>query len=190
MGSDSPAVAPDAMPLRLNLGCGFKRFEGFVNVDGFGNPDVKWDLNKMPWPWSDNSVDEIAMHHVLEHLQDWWGALRECARILQPGGRLEIRVPDASSDTALCYRDHLHIFNRVSFHGTLDALQGRKVNAWFSEEPEVPIAMIQYFQVPFREYNWMPRWLLNFCSAHLRNFIWEQRFIFQKSAMSNIKLEV
>ena len=55
--------------LRLNLGCGFKQLEGYVNVDRFGNPDLKFDLETFPWPWLDNSVIEIKLIHILEHHQ-------------------------------------------------------------------------------------------------------------------------
>ena len=56
--------------LKLNLGCGNNKYDGFLNVDKFGEPDIKWDLEKFPWPWEDNSVDEIRIIHVLEHLGD------------------------------------------------------------------------------------------------------------------------
>jgi hypothetical protein len=52
--------------LRLNLGCGAKKLSGFVNVDKFGEPDLKYDLEVFPWPWDNNSVVEILLNHVLE----------------------------------------------------------------------------------------------------------------------------
>ena len=52
----------------LNLGCGDKKLPGFVNVDLFGNPDIKHDLNIAPYPFKDNSVDYIISEHCLEHL--------------------------------------------------------------------------------------------------------------------------
>ena len=54
--------------LRLNLGCGAKHLEGYINVDKFGNPDVRLDLETFPWPWEDNSAIAIELRHVLEHL--------------------------------------------------------------------------------------------------------------------------
>ncbi|MGK7880982.1 MAG: hypothetical protein AB4060_12905, partial [Crocosphaera sp.] len=42
--------------LNLNLGCGAKRRENYLNVDKFGEPDLKVDLEELPWPWEDNSV--------------------------------------------------------------------------------------------------------------------------------------
>ncbi len=54
--------------LRLNLGCGVKRLNGYVNVDKFGEHDLCFDLETFPYPWEHNSIAEIAMHQVLEHL--------------------------------------------------------------------------------------------------------------------------
>ena len=176
----------DRTVVRLNLGCGFLPKIGFINVDAFEicKPDVVHDLNVFPYPWDDNSVDLIELWHVLEHLEDWWAVFRECTRILKVGGVLDIHVPDESSTTAGTYRDHLHIFSQVSFHGILDRT-GFGTNAWAAMEDEtVPMRQIKYKQAPFKEYNWMLRWpfrgLLLFCSRHMRNFIWEQQFAFQK----------
>ena len=173
-------------PIFLNLGCGFKKKDGFVNVDAFDicKPDVVHDLNVFPYPWEDDSVAGIEMWHTLEHLDNWWGVFLECTRILKPGGYLDIRVPDESSTSAGTYRDHNHIFSQYSFHG-IGARAGWGTNAWAALENEkVPLIMEDYKQVPFKQYYWMTRWpfrwLLLFCAIHLRNFIHEQRFYFIK----------
>lgn len=180
-------------PVCLNLGCGFVHKPGFINVDKYDicQPDMCWDLNKFPYPWDDFSVDNIEMWHVLEHLDDWWGVFLECARILKLGGTLDIRVPDESSRSALTYRDHLHVFARESFHG-IQGRMGWGANAWaYEEDSQVPLEMIDYKQVPHREYYWMLRWpcrrILRFCSDHLRNFVWEQRFLFRKVVKQETK---
>jgi SAM-dependent methyltransferase len=194
MATDRAAMEQNDNKIVLNIGCGFRKTLGAINVDGYAscNPDVLWNLNDIPWPWEDNSIYYIQAYHIFEHIVDWWAAFNECARILRPEGILEIRMPDASSDSALTYRDHLHVFNLFSFHGTLDALRGREVNAWFNEQPPVPLHLTEYWQVPFREYFWMPNWMLKFCSKHLRNFIWEQRFKFKKAnlAPEDVKLKI
>jgi ubiquinone/menaquinone biosynthesis C-methylase UbiE len=168
-------------PIFLNLGCGNNKLPGYVNVDAYGEPDLLWNLNEFPYPWEDNSIASIEMTHVLEHLDDWWGAFKECARILKPGGALHIRVPDESSMTALTYRDHNHVFSMVSFHGVLGLCSG--TNSWAeTEEHSVPLRLETYMQAPHQQYNWMlkfPR-ILRFCADHLRNFIHEQRFLFRK----------
>lgn len=183
MGRDRGKMEQNAIPLKLNLGCGDKRMAGFVGVDAYGYPDVVHDLNTFPYPWDDNSVDEIQMHHALEHIPNWWGAFVECARILKPGGKFEIRVPDESSKTALTYRDHYHVFSLASFHGVQGYDSG--TNYWAkTEEGGIPLKLYSYNQVPYKEYEWMTHWpfsrLLRFCADHMRNFIHEQRFIFIK----------
>ena len=56
--------------MRLNLGCGSNKRDGFVNVDlsPLCDPDMVWNLEETPWPWPDSSVSEVVLIHVLEHL--------------------------------------------------------------------------------------------------------------------------
>ena len=85
-------------PVRLNLGCGNKIREGWINVDFESNysgkkPDVSCDLRKLPFP--DNYADEIEAVHVLEHFLPWetGEVLDEWIRVLKPSGTLAIEVP-------------------------------------------------------------------------------------------------
>jgi len=81
--------------VRLNLGSGARPKEGFINVDLAPMPgvDLVHNLDEMPWPWEENSVDYIQMHQVLEHLADHNAAMREIHRILKPGATALISVP-------------------------------------------------------------------------------------------------
>ena len=55
--------------VKLNLGCGGSRVEGYINVDLYSEArDLQCDLSKFPYPFKDNSADEIVMSHVIEHL--------------------------------------------------------------------------------------------------------------------------
>lgn len=172
--------------MRLNLGCGFDKSPDHTNVDMYAEcePDQVVDLSKYPWPWADNSADEVVAKHVIEHIPgDWWPFVQECARVLKPGGQLVITCPHESSSTALTYRDHHNVFAPNSFHGCMGAKHG--TSAWAAHTKDtVPLRLIQYRQVPYKEYYWMMRWpfnrLLLWCAKHLRNFIHEQMFVFIK----------
>jgi len=96
---------------KLNLGCGHFPKEGFLNVDySSAYPaDFIYDLDRLPWPFPDERYDLVEMDHVLEHLTDVTGILREVERILRPGGRLIIRVPHFSR--GFTHWDHKHGFD-------------------------------------------------------------------------------
>jgi len=85
-------------PLRLNLGCGENKKDGYVNVDfqAHVQPDVVHDLNKQPFPFDDDQFELIEAFHVLEHLDRPFQVMQELHRILKPGGVLHVRVPHFS----------------------------------------------------------------------------------------------
>lgn len=85
--------------MKLNLGCGSKIMEGYRNFDLYPVNDMVefLDLNKLPLPFADNSIDEIVLCHVLEHLScNPFNFISECRRILKPGGVLNVTLPGYS----------------------------------------------------------------------------------------------
>lgn len=92
----------------LHLGCGDDRKSNAHNVDYRETPatDEVVDLNDRPWPWDDESFRWIIGEHVFEHLDDLEGALRECERVLEPGGELKIAWPIGMNERA--DPDHKH----------------------------------------------------------------------------------
>lgn len=103
----------------LNLGCGRTRIPNAIGVDitKIGDyVDVVHDLDVLPYPFRDNSVSEIHMYHVLEHLHDPLRILGELHRILKPGGTVYLRVPHFSSMGAFSDITHSRPFGYTSFN--------------------------------------------------------------------------
>ncbi len=57
-------------PIRIDIGCGKNKREGFLGVDilPFEGVDVIMDAGNKKWPFEDNSVDEVHASHFVEHL--------------------------------------------------------------------------------------------------------------------------
>ena len=105
------------MKKELLIGCGasrtkrlFKRNDGpewsnLTTLDMYSdcNPDVLHDLNITPWPFEDNTFDEIHAYEVLEHLgrqgdyKSFFAHFSEIYRILKPGGCLFGTTPSLKS---------------------------------------------------------------------------------------------
>jgi SAM-dependent methyltransferase len=103
--------------VRLNLGAGSDLKEGWINHDIVQLPgiDVVHDLNNFPWPWDDNSIDEIYMKDVLEHLPDTIRVMEEIYRICKPGAKIYIAVPYWNSYEAVTDPTHKSYFNEFTF---------------------------------------------------------------------------
>lgn len=84
--------------LYLNVGSGQRPFsKPFLNVDvqARWNPDVVANGASMPM-FEDNAAEMVVLHHVLEHFGcgEATPVLKECQRVLHPGGTILIFVPD------------------------------------------------------------------------------------------------
>lgn len=101
----------------LVLGCGPqwpRRYgshrETYVDRIKFSDDiDVAHDLDVTPWPFADNSYDEVVAVHLVEHLRALVPFMDECWRVLRPGGHLYIVTPEAGSDWDLTHADPTHV---------------------------------------------------------------------------------
>lgn len=129
----TPTLVPAAStnPVKLDLACGQSTREGFDGVDITAAPGVKHVVNlwQFPWPWADNSVDELHCSHHVEHIpmeyvshlhsadpskekpphygKDLFFAFfDECWRVLKHEGVMTVICPCARSNRA--FQDPTH----------------------------------------------------------------------------------
>ena len=99
--------------MKLNLGCGNKIIEGYVNVDKFDlyNVNVKHDLETFPYPFEDDSVKEIILSHVLEHIgqspEIFIKILKELYRICKNQALIKISIPHPRHDNFISDPTHV-----------------------------------------------------------------------------------
>jgi SAM-dependent methyltransferase len=102
---------------KIDLGCGESKPDGFLGVDREMTKGVNTvaDLNYgIPFP--DNSISIARANHVLEHLADKEQIMSEIYRVLAPGGKAIITVPDAQSPGAMAHPGHKTFWNKESFY--------------------------------------------------------------------------
>ena len=100
--------------MKIHLGCGGRRLEGFTNID-VQAPGADMHVDVRDLPFDDGTVDEIYASHVLEHFgrHEYKAVLKEWRRVLRVGGKIYISVPDIESS-----------FAHYARHGDLAALYG------------------------------------------------------------------
>jgi ubiquinone/menaquinone biosynthesis C-methylase UbiE len=105
------------MGLKINLGSGRKRIDGFLNVDGDINvsPDYLVDLEKDKLPFEDSSVSEIVAEHILEHITNFIPLMKEIYRVCEDGALVKIRVPNPRHDIFLADPTHVRPILAESF---------------------------------------------------------------------------
>lgn len=101
----------------LDLGCGRKRHPNSIGIDinPESNADVIHDLDVYPYPFDDNTFDEIWCDSILEHLTDILKVLNEIHRIARNGARITIITPYFTSLDAFTDPTHKHYFSARSF---------------------------------------------------------------------------
>lgn len=118
--------------MNLNLGCGFDKREGWLNVDSFVacQPDLLMDLEATPWPLDSDAFDHVLLKHVLEHLgatfEVFAAVMRELYRVTAPGGVVEIHVPHVRHDTFWSDPTHVRAFTPLTF----EMMSRRRNRAW------------------------------------------------------------
>jgi SAM-dependent methyltransferase len=77
--------------------------------------DVVFNLETIPWPFSDGAFDEIRMINVLEHLTNTVASIEELHRVCDDGAVMTVRVPYWNSPDMITDPTHKSFFNENSF---------------------------------------------------------------------------
>ena len=145
--------------MKLNLGCGKRYIDGWVNVDFYDDSkcDIIHDLEEFPWPWEDDSVSEIRIIHTLEHLGADWKVyikiLQEMYRVCEDDAEIMVAVPSpwhwnfTSDPTHVrpVTADGLNLFSKEHCQKCID-----------KEMSETPFAMIYDVDLRPHDVVWIP----------------------------------
>ncbi len=140
-------------PLHLHLGCGPKYLPGFVNIDA--NPKQKIDIwldVRCGLPFASNSIDSIYSTHMIEHFypDELEQLLRECKRVLKPGGGLRLVVPSLRNAISAYQQERMDWFYD-SFPRHFDSLGGRFSNFVFCDGQHRTAFDFEYLHEVLRE---------------------------------------
>lgn len=106
---------------KINLGCGFNKLDTHHNVDStkLCNPDEIVDLEVLPWPWADNSFDEIYAKDILEHIganpKEFIKIIQEMYRVSKPNAVWKVIVPHWRCDLAFDDPTHIRTITSSTF---------------------------------------------------------------------------
>jgi len=109
--------------IKLDIGCGPNKKEGFVGMDSIAFPGVDHvcDIRKR-WPFKNGLVTEAHCSHVLEHLTNLGEAwerthfFNELYRVLLPGGKCTIIIPHWASNRYYGDPTHKEPFSEMGFY--------------------------------------------------------------------------
>jgi hypothetical protein len=137
--------------MKLNLGCGNKTIEGFVNVDKYptSTTDVVFDLETVPWPWESNCVDEARFIHSLEHMgrdtDTYLNIVKEIYRICKNGAVVVVHVPHPRHDNYLGDPTHVRPITPQS----LTLFDKQKNDEWVAGGISAATPLAHYLGVDF-----------------------------------------
>lgn len=106
--------------MKLNLASGNMYMDGYVNLDIgdkdiYGNKikvEVIHNLNNYPYPFEDNTFDEIQARAIIEHLPDKIKVWDELRRISKNGCKIHVEVPHFSGYTGYDDPTHYHVYSQ------------------------------------------------------------------------------
>ena len=145
--------------MKLNLGCGYNKMEGYLNVDNqIGcEPDMIVDLEDLPWPFESDSAHELVLCHVLEHLGETLGVylkiIQEIYRVSQHDAKIIITVPHPRHDDFMIDPTHVRSILPDQFK-----MFSKRQNREWRDEGYGNTPLADYLDVDFEvtDTQWVP----------------------------------
>jgi SAM-dependent methyltransferase len=133
-------------PIRIDIGCGRAKREGFIGLDSIAGPGVDHvlDLTKDRLPFEDATVDHVFSSHFLEHIRAPYGLLSEIARVCKDGATIEFWTPYAFSNEAFLYGHEVLLTEETWMHFYRDNWANVMCGRWL-------ILNINYVVLPEKE---------------------------------------
>jgi predicted SAM-dependent methyltransferase len=129
---------------KLHLGAGSNIVRGWLNSDIEPQSGAIYLDSTGTYPFPDGSFQYIYAEHLIEHLswEDGLKMLKECHRVLAPGGKLRIVTPNL--------RRHFYV---VENDKDAEVQKVIKANQLLFEWPETPVAAVYDFNKSVREWG-------------------------------------
>lgn len=147
--------------MKLNLGCGAHKIEGYLNVDKYPPADFIFDLEELviplssesefgkrlfpyflKWPWEDDSIDEVVFHHSLEHMGETVAGfkhiIQELYRVCKHDAIITINVPHPRHDNFINDPTHVRIITPLC----IELFSVENNQKWIKDgSPNTPLAL-------------------------------------------------
>jgi len=140
----------------LDVGCGVNKYPGAIGIDRNIRTlaDVICDLDHFPYPFRDDSFDQLRAVHVIEHVSDVIRTIEEFHRLVRPGGAIHIVTPHYTDFSSFCdptHRWHLNSFS-LRYFGEDNAGFGYYSSARLREN-SVRIKLLQFWR--YLGFEWL-----------------------------------
>lgn len=151
--------------MKLNIGCGGRRIPGYTGVDVVPRPAADIVAPADNIPLEDEVADEVMAIHIVEHVYSWEAPnlLSEWFRLLKPGGKLVLEMPDmlkACKNIAEDYKGHKHPDQQGMWaiwgdDRLKDPLMMHKAGWWFDRLKPV-VEAVGFVEVTEHRTQWHP----------------------------------
>lgn len=185
--SKKPKIAPKLV--RLDLACGNNKQKDFIGVDQTKKgtqADVECNLMTFPWPWGNNSVDEVFASHYLEHIphgdgfnDPFFKFFDEVYRILKKGGIARFVFPYYTSVRAFQDPTHLRFLGEPTF--LYLTKPWRKINKLEFYPVKCNFEIVKFDHAVSEEFAGRPQEAVQYAASHYWNVVNDLVVILKKA---------